>query len=144
MTRIDFYISDDPAPTSRTRIACRLTEKAYRSGHRVYIHTASPDETLALDDLLWTFRGGSFVPHSTYSDAEPDDPVIIGHGAEPGNEDDLLINLAPAVPAFFSRFNRVAEIVDGAPQTKALARERFRFYRDRGYTLETHHLQPVG
>jgi len=34
----------------------------------------------------------------------------------------------------------VAEIVGGNDEERALARERFRFYRDRGYALETHRI----
>ena len=67
-----------------------------------------------------------------------DAPVRIGHAAPPDGFDDLLLNLADEVPAFFSKFERVAEIVGGDAAAKANARERFRFYRDRGYELETH------
>jgi len=52
----------------------------------------------------------------------------------------LLINLGLDVPGFFSRFERVAEVVDGDETQKAKGRERFRFYKDRGYPLETHKL----
>lgn len=112
-------------------------------GHRIYLHTASDAETRRLDELLWTFRDGSFVPHlpvATPSD-EPqaeDTPVHVGSGEEPGQHSDLLINLADEVPLFFSRFERVAEIV--AADARESARERFRFYRERGYSMETHTL----
>ena len=55
-----------------------------------------------------------------------------------GHDGDVLINLTPAVPLFFSRFARVAEIVGQDEDSKLSARERFRFYRDRGYALESH------
>jgi DNA polymerase-3 subunit chi len=50
----------------------------------------------------------------------------------------LLINLAADVPDFFSRYERVAEIVDGNAERRAQSRERYRFYRDRGYQLNSH------
>ncbi len=139
MTQVDFYILDEKAPRSRALFACRLTEKAFGLGHRVYLHAGSEGAARELDDLMWTFRDGSFLPHALTSDGE-DAPVHIGHGVEPGEGFHLLINLAAEVPAFFSRFERVAEVVDGDETQKAKGRERFRFYKDRGYPLETHKL----
>jgi DNA polymerase-3 subunit chi len=49
-----------------------------------------------------------------------------------------MINLAAEVPEFFSRYRRVAEVVDGDATRRAQSRDRYRFYRDRGYTLNTH------
>jgi DNA polymerase-3 subunit chi len=52
----------------------------------------------------------------------------------------VLINLAGSVPEFFSRYQRVAELVDGNEQRRTQGRERFRFYRDKGCELHTHQL----
>ena len=49
----------------------------------------------------------------------------------------VLINLHAAPPPFFSRFERLAEIVGADEADAAAARERFRFYRERGYELRT-------
>ena len=130
MTRIDFYVASEDAP----RVACRVAEKAWKLGHKVYVHTKDPTDAQKLDELMWTFRDVAFVPHSLTDDA----PIRIGHTAPPDGFDNLLVNLADEVPAFFSKFERVAEVVSGDESAKAQARERFRFYRDRGYELETH------
>jgi DNA polymerase-3 subunit chi len=68
-------------------------------------------------------------------------PVIISHDKESGEEKDVLINLAHDVPSFFSRFDRVAEFIDKDPQVITSGRERFRFYRDRGYPLNKHDIK---
>lgn len=143
MTRIDFYILEGNAPADGRQIACRVAEKAYLAGHKVYIHT--PDERTAdqLDELLWTFRQGSFVPHQKLAAGAPADtltPIHIGWGSEPEVHDDVLINLAAEVPLFFSRFQRVAEIVPAGAEARQQGRARYRFYRERGYPLETHTL----
>ncbi len=131
--------SDDD--TERLRLACRLAEKAWSHRLQVYVHTAEADES-RLDDLLWTFRQGSFVPHARAAERpDPAPPVLIGSREEPETHHGLLINLAPEVPLFFSRFERVAEIIDQAPERLDAGRERFRFYRDRGYELQTHKLE---
>ena len=144
MTRVDFYVLDDKAEGARERFACRLVEKAWRLKHKIYLHAASAQDAQHLDQLLWTFRDGSFVPHALESGAldgalAAATPVRIGSGPEPAFDADLLVNLDREVPLFFSRFERVAEIVAGEDD-KAAARERFRFYRDRGYALEHHQI----
>ncbi len=53
----------------------------------------------------------------------------------------MLINLADEVPDFFSRFERVAELIDRDPAVRTAGRNRFRLYRDRGYTLNTHNIE---
>lgn len=146
MTRVDFYVLEDGAAGAREHFACRLVEKACRLKHRVYVHAASQDDAERLDRLLWTFSDRSFVPHVLESpdlDAQlaAASPVRIGAGTQSGYEAEILVNLDEDVPLFFSRFERVAEIVSGTDQHRAQARERFRFYRDRGYTLQTH---PIG
>lgn len=142
MTRVDFYILDGGIAGDGSRTACRIAEKAYTLGQKIFLHTSSAENAAALDEFLWTFRDGSFIPHALLgSEAATDSPVIIGHGQEPDpSHRDLLINLGDEVPLFFSRFERVAEIVAGDETTRARARERFRFYRDRGYPLNTHDL----
>jgi len=141
MTRVDFYILQDGQPAEQTLFTCRLTEKAFKQGHQVYINTASGQQLKQLDDLLWTFRDGSFLPHGIYeAAAETIHPVLLGHAVEPEGPSDVLVNLSNEVPPFFSRFNRVAELVGGNEEQRQSARERYRFYKDRGYHLDTHDL----
>lgn len=138
MTRIDFYILPDDSAGAGERLSCRLAEKIYKMGRSVYLHTASAEQAARLDELLWTYRAGSFVPHARCPDVPaPPPPVLIGCSDEPP-ECDVLVNLAPGIPSRFSRFERVAEIVDGDAANRRSGRERYRFYRDRGYPLHSH------
>jgi DNA polymerase-3 subunit chi len=140
MTRVDFYLLRDSHSLARQRFACRMAEKAYRLGHRVHLHAESPTSSRQLDELLWTYRDGSFVPHEI-DPADPElCPVSIGHSEAPMQTNDVLINLASAVPGFFSRFERVAEILGADPNSLEVGRERYRFYRDRGYALKHHEI----
>lgn len=150
MTRVDFYllqtndanggVPQDAGHAAKLALACRLTDKAYRLGHKIYIYT--PDAALAarLDDLLWVHTPGSFIPHHIYKEGEPLAPVAIGAVPPPTTLDEVLVTLSTDVPDFFSRFARVVELVGSDETEKALSRERFRFYRDRGYALQTHTL----
>ncbi|HYA39123.1 MAG TPA: DNA polymerase III subunit chi [Candidatus Methylomirabilis sp.] len=141
MTRVDFYLIEDAADRGKDIAVCRLAHKAFLLGHRIYILTETDEDARRLDRLMWTFSAGSFIPHATSTEnGDADHPVLIGHDEPPAAHEDVLIQLAPKVPEYFSRFQRVAEVVDDNEDGKALARERFRFYRDRGYTLQTHQL----
>ena len=141
MTQVDFYILEDNRPEARALLTCRLSEKAYKQGHQVFINANSGDQLKQLDDMLWTFSAGSFLPHGRYEEnADSTHPVLLGHAVEPEGPSDVLVNLSNEVPVFFSRFNRVAELVGGDETQLQSARERYRFYKDRGYTLNTHNL----
>ena len=143
MTQVDFYILED---NQRDQFVCRLAEKIYSQGRTVYIHTEGDEQSRHIDQLLWTFRDGSFVPHHCDCDPEVDteeqknSPVEIGSGELGEHHNEVLINLAADVPLIFSRFERVAEIIPDGETDRTSGRERFRFYRDRGYPLKSHNI----
>lgn len=142
-TRVSFYVLSGAEATARLGYACRLAEKAYKLRNRIHAHASDAGMAQALDVLLWTFRQGSFVPHEMLTSvSQLNAPVTIGFpgistAAEPPSAD-LLINLAPEVPAFFERYARIAEIVDSSPAGRETGRTRHRFYRDHGLEPETH------
>lgn len=142
MARVDFYILNQAGQHSRQTFACRLAEKAYRLDNTVYIHAGSPGDADRLDELLWTFRDGSFVPHQrvTNSAHGPQSPISIGCTGDPVEPCDLLINLCDEIPSFAEAFPRVAELVTSDNDCKQLSRKRFAAYRDEGHTLETHNV----
>ncbi len=142
MPRIDFYLLPGANPQQRRATACKLIEKAYRQGHQVYLRTDSPEETRQLDDLLWTFRQGSFVAHEVCGDpsAPVEAPVILGHGPAPMAMTDVLGNLATDGPEDYARFERVAEFIDEDEAVKQAGRLRFKAYKEAGHVPETHKL----
>ena len=141
MTRVDFYIVSRPEPAALLSTACRLADKAFRSGHRIFINAASPEQAAEIDQVLWTFRDDSFVPHCrTGAGSDPDDPVRIGSGETPDAPFDVLINLGDAIPSCAGGSARVAEIVGADPESRAAGRNRYRQYRDDGCELATHSL----
>jgi len=137
--RVDFYVLASADAASRLRFACRLTEKAYTLRNRTYAHVDDAARARELDELLWTFRAGSFIPHQV-EPVDPDNqtPVTIGHTPDTDATGDLLINLADAIPSFFDRFGRIAEIIDASEAGRQAGRTRFAFYRDNGFEPNTH------
>ncbi|MET0378341.1 MAG: DNA polymerase III subunit chi, partial [Spongiibacteraceae bacterium] len=114
--QIDFYISPAATLEQRLLLACRLADKAYRSGHRVYLHCSDDAQAQQLDVLLWQFQPSSFVPHLLTNADEPftDEkaaPVQIGSGKKIWDNGDVLINLDNTVPDNFANYVRVLEVV---------------------------------
>lgn len=144
MTEVYFYILEGEQADAAMHFACRLAEKAYHSGHRVFIHVTDEAQVSAMDRLLWQFRQSSFVPHETESNqAREDDlqlsPVVIGC-REPAPEfNDFLINLEGDPAPFLSRFARYNEIV--GPHALKQARQQYRQLKSQGYALTTHHIR---
>lgn len=141
MPRIDFYVLPDHKDNGRALLACRLADKAHGLGHTVYILAASEAQAAALDDLLWTFRQDSFIPHERYPLAGGEtSPVLIGTASPLEPNPQVLINCTDLLPDGFERYERVVELVDQHPEVLAKSRERFKQYRERGYAPETHKL----
>ena len=145
MTRIDFYIIEEGSESASEHATdlfiCRLTEKAWSQNNSVYIHTMDEQHATKYDELLWTFTENSFVPHHLMTTDNTDKTVLIGHQTMteiPTSHHDVLINLNHESPSFFSQFERVAEIITTDEISRSKGRERYQFYRDRGYALETH------
>ena len=143
MTRIDFYVLNSDSREARLHYACRLAHKAWSHNRKVYLHCATEEEAEQLDELLWSFRPDAFLPHALHPD-QPDSNVVCGWADDPAPHHDLLINLSNDTPLFFSRFNRLAEILVEHELVLSPARERFRFYRERGYPLKTHQIRIAG
>lgn len=136
MARIDFYVLPDSV--SPQQFACARVAEERLEGREIHIHAGSRDEAMALDDMLWTFRDISFLPHDLVQGADlRPGPVTIGWQAQ-APAGDLLINLAPEVPPFAASFAFVVEPVPGEPELKQQARARFRRYRELGLEPRTH------
>ncbi len=149
MTRIDFYILPAEEIRARLLFACRLIEKAYRLNHRVYVHTDSKEDGQRFDELLWSFRNNSFIPHALYSADEQHSadqqyqraPIEIGTGEAPADHHDVLINLSLQTPSFYPRFERISEVVIQHPQVLKATRHNYKHYKHRGYPLNRHDMR---
>lgn len=140
MPRVDFYVL--PASLAPERFACTATAQARAEGGDIYIHVQSREEAVTLDDLLWTFRDISFLPHALADDNGPGTvPVAIGWPGQAPRSSEVLINLAQDVPSFAASFARIVEPVAAEAALRERARERFRRYRDMGFELHSHEIE---
>jgi DNA polymerase III subunit chi len=137
---ISFYVLPTESTQERNQFACKLIEKAYRSGVFVYVLTDSQEQSQQIDDLLWTFRAGSFIPHQIYTGELPaiESVILIGSSSPPELWRKTLINLSSQCPQDFQQAERILEILDNSEETKAFGRQRYRQYQQAGIEITTH------
>lgn len=141
--RVDFYLLSSSLPQADWLIACRLLEKAYQRNHRIFVFCNHQQDAEYLDELLWTFKDDSFIPHNLQGEGpEPPPAVQIGYGAEPRGFNDILLNMSSSIPPFFARFRRIIEIVPENDAAKEISREHYRVYRSMHFDLHTHPVDP--
>jgi DNA polymerase-3 subunit chi len=128
MTRIDFYTGS----SDKLRTACQLSHKAMQNGRRTVISLPDAASMEALDRLLWHYPDTAFIPHSS---TDSGTAVFLSYNNEQFPHHDLLISLHNECQPFFSRFERTIEIIGTDESDSRSGRERYKFYRDRGYEL---------
>jgi DNA polymerase-3 subunit chi len=140
MAEVSFYILPSASLQERNLFACKLIEKAYRSGQFCYVLTDNAEQSRHLDDLLWTFRAGSFIPHQLYTGELPDidNVILIGSIPAPENWQKTLFNLSSHYPEITSKTERILEILDNSETTKEAGRDRYRRYQQSGMTVTAH------
>lgn len=135
MTRIDFYFNVE----DKFRRVAKLAEMALPRQRRLFIYTAGAEAAAQLENTLWTHAPTGFLPHCSSSHPlAAETPIVIDWSGTTLLHDDILVNLTPAHPAFFSRFRGLIELVGLDETDRTAARSRFRFYRDRGYEIRSH------
>ena len=137
-TQIVFYILKTISTPKETALyACRIIEKVYSNGHKIYIYTSGQNETDSFDKQLWTFRDISFVPHEVYNaNQETKSNILVGHIEPPNTQNDILVNLTAEIVSFHDKFSRVIEVIPNDDSLKAFGRKRFQEYKKLAYNPE--------
>jgi len=140
-TRIDFYLLSEDHTDAHWLLACRLLEKAYYKGHKVFVYCANQRDAETIDELLWTFKDDSFIPHNLQGEGpEPPPAIQIGCEPPPRGFNDILLNLCESVPPFFTKFRRVFELVGVSEALKEQGRLRYKEYKSQRCAIFTHTL----
>lgn len=141
MTQVDFYFNAE----NKLDVARKLAGKAYQSGLRALLYTSDARLANDLDAYLWTRDKLSFVPHVRCGHPlAGETPLLIGADAEAMASHDVLINLDAECPSCFSRFTRLLEVVGVDEADRQAGRQRYKFYKERGYALINHDLAQHG
>jgi DNA polymerase-3 subunit chi len=132
VTRIQFF----HGAQDRLKAAAQWIKSRYEAQLPVWVYSDNESDLDQLDRLLWTQVATGFIPHCRSGDKlQPLTPVVLSNSMEATSQDQCLLNLANDIPPGFSRFDELVEIVSTDDDDRLPGRERFRFYRERGYDL---------
>ncbi|ACT49106.1 DNA polymerase III subunit chi [Methylotenera mobilis] len=134
MTRVEFFFN---VPDKLAKVA-ELCDRAVAKRRQLTIFTQDDVMSANVQALLWQHSATSFLPSAYPGSPEQDDvAIIVDKEGTQLLQDDILINLKAEHPPFFSRFKYLVELVGADDADKALARARYKFYRDRGYQIKS-------
>ncbi len=132
MTRVEFIRLDGP---EKARLLSELAEEYFLLGQRVVILVEDDNQGVTLDQFMWTWKKGSFVPH-VYDNGTLeclDEPVVITCHQENPNGAGVLICGRSCELDFARRFQTVIDFAEVYDETlREASRERFRAYREAG------------
>ncbi|UCV02530.1 DNA polymerase III subunit chi [Dechloromonas denitrificans] len=132
MTQVFFY----HGASDKIAAACALLGGAYAKRKPMLVF--APDKAIAnsVDRMLWTQPALGFVPHcQADSPVAAETPIVITDSLDSIPQDERLMNLSQVVPPGFSRFQSLIEVVGQEEDERSAARDRVKFYKDRGYEV---------
>ena len=133
MTRVTFYSNVVDKPL----ILFNLVQTAMKKRHSITVLSDSKTAASEISKALWQTEKTNFIPNVFASHPHvAETAVVIGWEQKELYQDDILINLIQEQPIVFSRFRQLIEIVGRDDEDKAAGRQRFKFYRDRGYDIK--------
>lgn len=133
MTQISFF----HGARDRLQAIAAWLGRAASEGRRVLVYVPAGERSERLDRLLWAHPATGFAPHCRADDKlAAETPIVLAAELEHPPHDGCLLNLSDEIPPGFSRFQQLIEIISVEDEDRLPGRERFRFYRERGYPLE--------
>lgn len=135
MKQAQFYLLNE---TNIETLACQLATKQWRAGKRVLIACQTEQQAQEIDELLWANEPDSFVPHNLSGEiTQYPTPVEISWlGKRNAQRRDVLINLQTQIPNFAQMFHHIIDFVPTDESEKAVARERYKQYRQMGFEMK--------
>ncbi len=115
----------------------KLLEKTLAAEKRALVVVGSEERARWLDDLLWTYDPGAWLPHGTSKDGEPEaQPIWISTDDANPNGAEFLFLADGGASDRIGDFQRCFDLFDGddADAVQA-ARQRWKTLKDAGHDL---------
>ena len=143
LTRIDFYYDVKVILSFASRMARKLYyEKVISAKQPLVIRCKDQSHCEEVSYSIQNFSKKDFLPCAQFSDKSADlFPIILSTVSEiPLWADDIivLLNLDTKIEMTFSSYCRVIEIVDQIEFNRQQGRERYKYYKERGYEIFGH------
>lgn len=113
---------------------------AWERKQDIFIITATESSGKQLDELMWQYPEGRFLPH-TRAGAGDATRAAVNIGTISGlKPTDVVINLCQEAVPEPERFSRVLEIVPYATDERDASRLKYKNYRELGLKPRTHEI----
>lgn len=139
MTQVAFHFG---AP-DRMRYTCRLLRKIAASGARAVV-CGEPETLAAVESGLWAVAPTDFVPHAMEGAVGSQvrrSPIVLVSDPLPAAPDTVLVNLLAQMPAHYTSYARVIEVVSAEGADRDSARAKWRQYTAAGHSIVRHDLK---
>jgi DNA polymerase-3 subunit chi len=143
--QVNFYVLQSPRQ-SAFKLACNLVLKAWSQGRDICVAVSSDNDLETLDELMWGYPEGRFIPHRLASDGqtgEGTEPIMLGTMSQIAMIDPpraILVNLTPETVTEPDRYDRVLEIVPFSEGDRTASRDKFKSYKKLGLDPATHEM----
>jgi len=132
LTQVFFY----HGASDKIAAACALLGGAYAKKKPMLVFAPEKEVADNVDRSLWTQSALGFIPHCRAdSPLAAETPILITDNLDQLPQDERLMNLSQVIPPGFSRFQSLIEVVGRDEADRESARERVKFYKDRGYDV---------
>ena len=125
---------------NKLRVVCDVVENEFTNGNKVVVNVSDEEEGKVLDNMLWSWKQSSFIPHSlvTSLSESANDPVLITTDISENVSYETMILVNPTNIEKFDNYNTVIDFAEKYNPTKIETdRKRYKLYRDQKFTIET-------
>ena len=118
--------------------ACEIAERNYSQGRRLQIIAVDEKQAVRLDDLLWTFKPDTFIPHDLWSGAlsKPGLAVVISSREEQVEGIESLLMMDYCGVDLVRQFSQAVHmVVVDNPERLDASRRYWTLLKEAGFSL---------
>ena len=131
MTNIKFFFNVE----NKIDLICSILPERLNKKRNSLIYCSNNIQLSLLSDQLWGNSLESFLPHEENNHNHFNKITLSNKNIE--WMDDTIINISSQMVVGFNRYLNLFEIVSTEEKDKKLARIRFQYFKDRGYSIQS-------
>lgn len=123
-----------------------ILEKVFQTKKNCVVRLSDEKEVARMNDILWTYKPSSFLPHGTNKTGHAErQPIWLTSKQENLNNAKTLILTQGMVEEDLSPFDLTCEMLDGHDESAIKeARNRWKTYKEKGFEITYWHQKETG
>lgn len=132
--KVDFYVYELSDYQFYQRLVCNLVEDAYNQENNILLLCENEESCETLDELLWTFKDVSFIPH----EKKLNNKILTQHiNLTKKKRSLILMNLTYSFPDSLETHDRVIEMSGYDEDSRQKARLNFKRYKTMNFEINS-------